>query len=80
MGVLTQAETFTIEALAGAYADLLIARAALAARAGLTYETTTPTGVVMVRPAPEVSMVADADKRLRAWLSACGLAPPAGHR
>jgi phage terminase small subunit len=61
MGVLTQADAFTIEALAEAYADLLTARAALAARGGLTYETTTPTGAVMVRPAPEVSMVADAD-------------------
>ncbi len=75
MGVLTQADAFTVEALAEAYADLLTARAALAARGGLTYETVTPTGAVMVRPAPEVSMVADADKRLRAWLTACGLTP-----
>jgi hypothetical protein len=44
LGVPTQADAFTIEALAEPYADLLTARAALAARGALTSETTTPTG------------------------------------
>ncbi|MDQ1077996.1 phage terminase small subunit P27 family [Pseudoroseomonas cervicalis] len=75
MGVLTEADGMAVEGLCEAYADLYAAREALSARGGLTYETVSQTGAVMHRPYPEVSMIADADRRFRMWLASVGLTP-----
>lgn len=47
---------------------------------GLTYETTTTTGGTMVRPYPQIAMLADATKRLKGLLEACGLTPASATR
>jgi P27 family predicted phage terminase small subunit len=76
MGVLTDADALAVEGLCEAYADVQAARAALAARDGaLTYETQTKAGGRMVRAYPEMAMLADADRRLMAWMSRFGLTP-----
>jgi P27 family predicted phage terminase small subunit len=74
MGILSEADALALEGLAEAYADLRSARDALAARGDFTYETATLTGTIR-RAYPEVGMVSDADRRLRAWLSSFGLDP-----
>jgi P27 family predicted phage terminase small subunit len=76
MGVLTDADALAVEGLCEAYADVQAARTALAARDGaLTYETETKVGGRMVRAYPEVAILADADRRLMAWMSRFGLTP-----
>ena len=86
MRVLTTADATAVAALCETLADLAAARAALAkrvksgseviAKAGArTYTTTSRTGAVMIRTRPEVGMIADADRRLMAWLSRFGLSP-----
>jgi P27 family predicted phage terminase small subunit len=75
MGVLTEADGLVLEGLCEAYADLREARASLQERGGLTYEVVSRTGGTMVKAYPEVSMVADADRRLCSWLTKVGMTP-----
>jgi len=86
MRVLSTSDGHAVAALCETLADLAAARAALAkrvkagseviAKAGArTYTTTSRTGAVMIRTRPEVGMIADADRRLMAWLSRFGLSP-----
>ena len=75
MGVLTVADAVALESLCECYAEIVRLRAALAARGADTYETMTTTGGLKVQPYPEVAMIGDADRRLRAWLGLFGLTP-----
>jgi P27 family predicted phage terminase small subunit len=80
LGLLTELDNWALAAACEAYADLAAARAALkAAGGGLTYESATPTGVI-VRPRPELRMISDADRRFRQWLTEFGLTPAARSR
>jgi P27 family predicted phage terminase small subunit len=80
LGLLTELDDWALAAACEAYADLLTAREALrAAGGGLTYESATPTGVI-VRSRPELRMISDADRRFRQWLSEFGLTPAARSR
>jgi P27 family predicted phage terminase small subunit len=71
MGVLTEADGPALAALAETADDLIVARRALAARDGLTYEAENG----MVRVWPEVRLVNDATKRLASWLARFGMTP-----
>lgn len=75
MGVLTEADGLALEGLCEAYADLTAARDSLPEDGSLTYETTNKDGGVMIRPRPEVAMIADADRRFAMWLTKFGLTP-----
>jgi P27 family predicted phage terminase small subunit len=75
LGVLTTADTAALGNLCEAAADLETARAALAARPGLTYENVTAAGGVTHRAYPEVALVRDAERRVHRWLAAFGLTP-----
>lgn len=75
MGVLTEADGLALEGLCEAHAELVAARAALAARGGTTYESRTEGGAIIFRPYPEVTQIADADRRFRGWLSSVGMTP-----
>lgn len=75
LGVLTEADTAALISLCEAAADRDAARAALAKRPGLAYESRTSTGAVSYRPYPEVALVSDADRRVKGWLSVFGLTP-----
>lgn len=56
------------------------ALAAVVAEAGsLSYVSATNSGVIM-RSRPEVAVIADADRRLRAWLTEFGMTPSARSR
>jgi phage terminase small subunit len=75
MGVLTEADGLALESLCEAYSDLRSARAALAAAQEITYATVNSAGNLMHRGRPENALIADADRRVRMWLSAFGLTP-----
>lgn len=75
MGVLTRADRVALEGLCEAYTELRAARKSLADAGSITYETTNATGGKMIRPRPELAMIADADRRLMAWLTKFGLTP-----
>jgi P27 family predicted phage terminase small subunit len=74
MGVLTRADGLALESLCEAVADLRTAREALAIRGDVSYAVVTENGVIR-RPQPEVAMIGDADRRVRAWCAAFGLTP-----
>jgi P27 family predicted phage terminase small subunit len=75
LGVLTAADAAALGNLCEAAADLDTARAALAARPGLTYENVTAAGGVTHRAYPEVALVRDAERRVHRWLAAFGMTP-----
>jgi P27 family predicted phage terminase small subunit len=75
MRVLTIADIGALEILCLAYAEYREANDEL--KLGTTYETTTQTGDVMIRPRPEVMMRNDAFRRYRAMLVEFGLTPSA---
>lgn len=85
MGVLTEADPIALEGLAEALADLRSARASLAmplmygniemAQAGERYYWTEGKGGPMRRARPEVSDIADADRRVGAWVARFGISP-----
>lgn len=76
MGVLTQADAYALERLAELYAEIVDLTAALATH-GRVYESSTESGGTIVRPRPEAAMLADADRRFRAYLIEFGLTPAA---
>lgn len=76
MGVLTQADAYALERLAELYAEI-VALGETIAETGRVYETITETGSKIFRPRPEVAMLADADRRFRAYLVEFGLTPAA---
>ncbi len=75
MGLLTEADGVALELLCEAYADYLEARDTLKAFGGRYYETTNAAGGVMHRPHPALAAMADADRRIRAWLAEFGQTP-----
>ena len=75
MGVLTEADAYALERLAELYAEIVELSEVLA-REGRTYESATQHGTI-VRPRPEAAMLADADRRFRAYLVEFGLTPSA---
>jgi P27 family predicted phage terminase small subunit len=76
MGVLTVADESALELMCDAYAEFWEARTVIIA-GGATYTTTTESGDTMYRARPEVSMAADAWRRVSAMLSQFGLTPAA---
>jgi P27 family predicted phage terminase small subunit len=76
LGVLTEADVAAFESLCEAYADLWEAREKLAERRGLSYRKhNDKTGITSYHAYPEIAIIADADRRLRAWLGAFGMTP-----
>lgn len=76
MGVLTEADEHALERLAECYAEIREC-SKLIKQHGRSYETVNNEGSVMHRPRPEVGMLADADRRFRAYLIEFGLTPAA---
>lgn len=76
MGVLTEADAYALERLAELYAEIVALQGAIAEN-GRTYESRTEGGGMIVRPRPEVAMLADVDRRFRAYLIEFGLTPAA---
>jgi P27 family predicted phage terminase small subunit len=73
MNTLATADRRTIELACNAYADLAQASQLLAQK-GLTYDSSTPTGIIC-RPRPEVAIRADSWKRFLKALSELGMTP-----
>jgi P27 family predicted phage terminase small subunit len=80
MGVLTEADTLALEMLCESYADYLTARAELKEIGSNYYETTTKDGSIMHRLHPAVSVMQDADRRIKGWLIEFGETPSARSR
>ena len=78
MRVLTKADRQALELLCDAYAEYRKARETILKR-GLTYTSKTSEGKI-IRPLPEVSIAADASRRLRAMLLEFGLTPSSRSR
>lgn len=76
MGVLTEADAMALERLAELYGEVVELTGTLASL-GRTYESETESGGTIVRPRPEAAMLADADRRFRAYLIEFGLTPAA---
>lgn len=79
MGVLTNVDGMALERACECYADIRELQATIT-REGRTYETRTERGDIMHRARPEVAALADADRRLKAWLVEFGLTPAARSR
>ena len=96
MGILTEADGMGLERLCELYADILEARASLnrevhvltpdagatvlvAAAGEITY-VTYGKGGPMLRSRPELTLIADADRRFRGYLQDFGLTPSARSR
>jgi P27 family predicted phage terminase small subunit len=73
--VLTKQDGQMLEATARAYSEYEAADVALREAGGLTYESTTPSGGVIVRSRPEVTIRADAWRRWVSGLTHFGLSP-----
>jgi P27 family predicted phage terminase small subunit len=73
-GTVTRLDAAGLAELAEIAADVENLRSAVATH-GPVYECNTVTGGRMVRARPEVSMLADASRRLKAFLDAYGLTP-----
>lgn len=76
MGLLTEADVYALERLAECYAEVMDCQEAIAVN-GRTYEAEKGDGALMVRPRPEVGMLADADRRFKGYLIEFGLTPAA---
>jgi P27 family predicted phage terminase small subunit len=74
MRVLSIADPIALERLCEVYAETRRLRAVIEAE-GYTYETASVTGERMLRANPAVAMLADADRRLLAWLRSFGMTP-----
>lgn len=76
-GVLAVTDGLSMEGLCCTVVELRAARTSLMVHGGglLTYECKTEGGATMYRPYPEVTMIADLDRRFIAWLSKFGLTP-----
>lgn len=77
MGILTEADGLALERLCEVYAEILEIRGSMPADGSRTYECKTKEGGTMIRAIPEVAMLADADRRFKAWLVEFGLTPAA---
>src|SRR5262249_6742879 len=75
MGVLTEADAVALELLCAAYADYSEARDELSAFGSNYYETTTQTGGTRGGLLPAVSVMQEADRRMRNWLVEFGQTP-----
>jgi P27 family predicted phage terminase small subunit len=73
MGVLSDADMLAAAQLCETVAEVNAYRATLEAE-GRTYQTNGASGP-MVRARPEIGLLADASRRLAAWLSAFGMTP-----
>ena len=76
MGVMTRVDGYALERLAECYAEVVELQKVIRSK-GHTYEAESNTGAVMVRPRPEVGMLADADRRFKGYLIEFGLTPAA---
>jgi len=76
MGVLTEADPVALERAVECYATVVDLEEVIALK-GRTYETISTTGGVLVKARPEVAMLADADRRLRNYLTDFGMSPAA---
>ncbi len=76
MGVLTGADAIALERLVECYSEVRKLAEVVEAE-GHTYETTSQSGDLIIRRRPESAQLADADKRLRAYLVEFGLTPAA---
>lgn len=76
MGVLTEADAYALERGCAVYAEIL-AYQALVDEGGATYTTTSMSGDKVLKANPAVAMLADADRRFKAWLVEFGLTPAA---
>ena len=76
MGVLTEADAFTLERLCDCYAEILACREEVEAR-GRIYESVKGEGEVLMKANPAVAMLADADRRFKGYLVEFGLTPAA---
>jgi len=76
MGVLTEADGMALERLCEVYTEILEYRE-LVSTHGATYTTTSTQGEPSLKGSPCVAMLADADRRFRAWLIEFGLTPAA---
>ena len=75
MQVLSTADVSALEQLCECHALVLDLREQLKKMKGTVYITETETGQKMVRGFPQMSQLADAERRLYAWLGAFGLTP-----
>jgi P27 family predicted phage terminase small subunit len=73
-GSVTRLDAVGLSELAEIAAEIENLRAAVALH-GVVYDCLTVTGGRMIRARPEVSMLADASRRLKAFLDAYGLTP-----
>lgn len=76
MNLMTIADEYALERLVDCYAEILAYREAIKIN-GHTYTTENVQGGLMVRPRPEVGMLADADRRFKSYLVEFGLTPAA---
>jgi P27 family predicted phage terminase small subunit len=76
MGVLTEADAYALERGCAVYAEIL-AYQELVEQEGATYKTTSTQGGTVIKANPAVAMLADADRRFKAWLVEFGLTPAA---
>jgi P27 family predicted phage terminase small subunit len=76
MGVLTEADAYALERGCAVYAEILRYQE-LVNQDGPTYETTNTQGDRSIKANPAVAMLADADRRFKAWLVEFGLTPAA---
>jgi len=76
MGVLTEADAYTLERLCDCYSDILDCRA-LIARDGRTYEVSTPGGDTLIKGHPAVNQLRAADAQFKSYLVEFGLTPAA---
>ncbi|MCW8884152.1 MAG: phage terminase small subunit P27 family [Motiliproteus sp.] len=74
MGVLTIADSKSLELLCDAYSEWRDLRD-LVNKHGFTYETTNQAGETMIKARPEVAMASDAFKRIRGMINEFGLSP-----
>ena len=83
VNVITEADDFALQLLVEAYSDYVSARDFLYNASGKyqpTYETITQTGSKIERPLPQVSMAADAWRRVLTMLAEFGITPAARSR
>lgn len=73
-GVLSTLDTAALEALAEAMADFRAAREVVE-REGQVFEHEGANGQITMKVHPAMTVVADADRRIRAWLTEFGMTP-----
>ena len=79
MGVLTEADVIGLERICETYVEVVELGADIAKK-GRTQRVKTKAGGYMERQRPQVAMLSDADKRLRAWIVEFGQTPSARSR